>query len=95
MTTVLVVDDKEMLRDSVGVTLQRAGFTVLAAFAVVTLVRDVDGEATHLSRWAGLGRRSPLYATLFTFILLAFAGIPLTSGSVSYTHLTLPTKRIV
>jgi DNA-binding NtrC family response regulator len=31
MKTVLVVDDKEMLRDSVGVTLQRAGFTVLAA----------------------------------------------------------------
>jgi DNA-binding NtrC family response regulator len=31
MTTVLVVDDKEMLRDSVGVTLQRAGFSVLAA----------------------------------------------------------------
>jgi DNA-binding NtrC family response regulator len=31
MTTVLVVDDKEMLRDSVGVTLQRAGFTILAA----------------------------------------------------------------
>lgn len=56
------------------------GFTVLAAFAVVTLVRDADGEATHLSRWAGLGRRSPLYATLFTFILLAFAGLPLTSG---------------
>ncbi|MGI5246516.1 NADH-quinone oxidoreductase subunit NuoN [Dactylosporangium sp. CA-139066] len=56
------------------------GFTVLAAFGVVTLVRDADGEATHLSRWAGLGRRSPLYASLFTFILLAFAGIPLTSG---------------
>jgi NADH-quinone oxidoreductase subunit N len=56
------------------------GFTVLAAFAVVTLVRDADGEATHLSRWAGLGRRSPLYASLFTFILLAFAGLPLTSG---------------
>jgi len=33
MTTVLVVDDKEMLRDSVGVTLQRAGFGVLAAGA--------------------------------------------------------------
>jgi NADH-quinone oxidoreductase subunit N len=56
------------------------GFTVLAAFGVVTLVRDADGEATHLSRWAGLGRRSPLLATVFTFILLAFAGIPLTSG---------------
>ncbi len=59
------------------------GFTVLAAFAVVTLVRDADGEATHLSRWAGLGRRSPLYASVFTFILLAFAGIPLTSGFIS------------
>jgi NADH-quinone oxidoreductase subunit N len=56
------------------------GFTVLAAFGVVTLVRDAGGEATHLSRWAGLGRRSPLYASLFTFLLLAFAGIPLTSG---------------
>lgn len=59
------------------------GFSVLAAFAVVTLVRDADGEATHLSRWAGLGQRSPFYAGLFTFILLAFAGIPLTSGFTS------------
>src|SRR2546429_3371402 len=56
------------------------GFTVIASFAVVTLVRDADGEATHLSRWAGLGRRSPPYAALFTFLLLAFAGIPLPTG---------------
>jgi NADH-quinone oxidoreductase subunit N len=56
------------------------GFTVLAAFGVVTLVRDADGEATHLSRWAGLGKRSPVYASVFTFIMLAFAGLPLTSG---------------
>jgi NADH-quinone oxidoreductase subunit N len=56
------------------------GFTVIAAFAVVTLVRDSGGEATHLSRWAGLGRRSPLFAAVFTFLMLAFAGIPLTSG---------------
>jgi NADH-quinone oxidoreductase subunit N len=59
------------------------GFTVLAAFGIVTLVRDAEGEATHLSRWAGLGRKSPLFAGLFTFILLAFAGIPLTSGFTS------------
>ncbi|MFE9691680.1 NADH-quinone oxidoreductase subunit NuoN [Micromonospora sp. NPDC005806] len=59
------------------------GFSVIAAFAVVTLVRDADGEATHLSRWAGLGRRSPFFAGIFTFILLAFAGIPLTSGFMS------------
>lgn len=31
MSTVLVVDDKEMLRDSVGATLQRAGFGVVTA----------------------------------------------------------------
>ncbi len=56
------------------------GFTVIAAFGVVTLVRDADGEATHLSRWAGLAKRSPILATVFTFLMLAFAGIPLTSG---------------
>ncbi|WP_042371357.1 NADH-quinone oxidoreductase subunit NuoN [Streptacidiphilus neutrinimicus] len=55
-------------------------FVTLGAFAVVTLVRDADGEATHLSRWAGLGRRSPLLAAVFALFLLAFAGIPLTSG---------------
>ncbi|MGH3737065.1 MAG: NADH-quinone oxidoreductase subunit NuoN [Micromonosporaceae bacterium] len=59
------------------------GFAVLAAFGIITLVRDADGEATHLSRWAGLGKRSPLFAALFTFLMLAFAGIPLTSGFTS------------
>ncbi|WP_431944602.1 NADH-quinone oxidoreductase subunit NuoN [Actinacidiphila sp. bgisy167] len=55
-------------------------FVTLGAFAVVTLVRDAGGEATHLSRWVGLGRRSPLVAAVFAVFLLAFAGIPLTSG---------------
>ncbi len=31
MSTILVVDDKESLRDSVGFTLQRAGFTIVSA----------------------------------------------------------------
>jgi NADH-quinone oxidoreductase subunit N len=56
------------------------GFTTVGAFAVVTLVRDAGGEADHLSRWAGLGRKSPLMAGIFALFLLAFAGIPLTSG---------------
>jgi NADH-quinone oxidoreductase subunit N len=56
------------------------GFTTIGAFAVVTLVRDATGEAAHLRRWAGLGKRSPLVAGVFAFFLLAFAGIPLTSG---------------
>jgi len=55
-------------------------FVTLGAFAVVTLVRDAGGEATQLSKWAGLGRRSPLLAAVFAVFLLAFAGIPLTSG---------------
>jgi NADH-quinone oxidoreductase subunit N len=56
------------------------GFSTIAAFAIVSLVRDNSGEATHLSQWAGLGRRSPVVAGIFALLLLAFAGIPLTSG---------------
>ena len=58
------------------------GFTTVAAFGVISLVRDADGEATHLSQWAGLAKRSPLVAGVFTFLLLALAGIPLTSGFI-------------
>jgi NADH-quinone oxidoreductase subunit N len=56
------------------------GFTTVGAFAVITLVQDAGGEAGHLSRWAGLGKRSPMVAGIFALFLLAFAGIPLTSG---------------
>ena len=56
------------------------GLVTVGAFAVVPLVRDAAGEATHLSQWAGLGKRSPLLAGAFALFLLAFAGIPLTSG---------------
>lgn len=59
------------------------GFATIGAFAVVTLVRDAGGEATHLSKWAGLGRRSPVAATAIALFLLSFAGIPLTSGFVA------------
>jgi NADH-quinone oxidoreductase subunit N len=59
------------------------GFTTLATFGVVSLVRSADGEATHLSSWAGLAKRSPLVAAVFAFLLLALAGIPLTSGFTS------------
>ena len=56
------------------------GLTTIGAFGILTLVRDPDGEATHLSRWAGLGRRAPLVGGVFALFLLALAGIPLTSG---------------
>ena len=58
------------------------GLTTLAAFAVVTLVRDGGGEVTALSRWSGLGKESPLVAGVMAFLLLAMAGIPLTSGFI-------------
>ncbi len=60
------------------------GFSTLGAFAVVSVVRDAAGaEETDMSRWAGLGRRYPLVGVVFSLFLLAFAGIPLTSGFVS------------
>jgi NADH-quinone oxidoreductase subunit N len=56
------------------------GLTTIGAFAVLTLVRDGDGEAGHLSQWAGLASRSPLTAAVMTLFLLALAGIPVTAG---------------
>ena len=64
------------------------GLATVGAFGVVTLVREVNAgpggavvaEATHLSQWAGLGRRHPVLAGAFTLFLLSFAGIPLTAG---------------
>jgi NADH-quinone oxidoreductase subunit N len=60
------------------------GFSTVGAFAVVGLVRDTAGEEdTAMVRWAGLGRRYPIVGVVFSLFLLAFAGIPLTSGFVS------------
>jgi NADH-quinone oxidoreductase subunit N len=56
------------------------GFMSIGAFAVVTVVRDGGGETTALSRWAGLGKESPVLAAVFALFLLGMAGIPLTSG---------------
>jgi NADH-quinone oxidoreductase subunit N len=60
------------------------GFSTVGAFAIVSLVRDADGEEdSAVARWAGLGKRYPLVGIAFSLFLLAFAGIPLTSGFVS------------
>ena len=58
------------------------GVATVGAFAIVTLVRDSSGEVTDLNRWRGLGKRSPWVASAFAGFLLAFAGIPLTSGFI-------------
>lgn len=65
------------------------GITTVGAFAVVTLVREVTptgevlGEANHIGQWAGLGKRSPFVAGVFSLFLLSFAGIPLTAGFIA------------
>ncbi|HSF97393.1 MAG TPA: NADH-quinone oxidoreductase subunit NuoN [Ornithinibacter sp.] len=56
------------------------GFATVAAFGIIAMVRQGGSEASHLSQWAGLGRSHPVVAGAFSFLLLAFAGIPLTSG---------------
>ncbi len=59
-------------------------FSTVGAFAVVGLIRNADGvEDATLAHWAGLGQRSPIVGVMFSMFLLAFAGIPLTSGFVS------------
>jgi NADH-quinone oxidoreductase subunit N len=58
------------------------GVATIGGFAIVTLVRDSAGEVTDLNRWSGLGKRSPAVAGTFAFFLLAFAGIPMTSGFI-------------
>lgn len=58
------------------------GIATVGAFAVVTLVRDTASEATHLAKWAGLGKTSPVLAGAFALFMLSFAGIPLTAGFI-------------
>lgn len=56
------------------------GFMTIPAFAIVALVRSSGTEASQVNQWSGLATRSPWIAASFTFLLMAFAGIPLTSG---------------
>ena len=66
------------------------GISTIAAFAIVHLVRERDAEATHLSQWAGLGQRHPWVAASFSLLMLAFAGIPLTSGFTAKVAAFMP-----
>lgn len=56
------------------------GLATLAAFTIVAMIRQSGSEATNLEQWRGLGKTHPVVAGVFGLLLLAFAGIPLTSG---------------
>ena len=59
------------------------GIATIGAFAILTVVRKGDGEASHVSDWAGLAKRSPVLAASMSLFLLSFAGIPLTAGFIA------------
>jgi NADH-quinone oxidoreductase subunit N len=53
------------------------------AFAVVAVVARQGDDEHALSTYRGLARRQPVLAGVFTFFLLAQAGVPLTGGFVA------------
>ncbi|MFT4200526.1 NADH-quinone oxidoreductase subunit NuoN [Gordonia sp. (in: high G+C Gram-positive bacteria)] len=59
-------------------------FSAFGGFALLSVVRDGAGrEATDFDSWAGIGRSRPLVGALFALFLLAFAGIPITTGFIA------------
>ncbi len=55
-------------------------FTVLGAFAVVSMVESCGGRGSAFSDFAGLGRRAPLLSFCMLVFVLSLAGIPPLSG---------------
>jgi NADH-quinone oxidoreductase subunit N len=56
---------------------------VIGTFSVVTMVSRTGDAATDLSSFRGLGKSHPVIALAMTVLLLAQAGVPLTSGFVA------------
>ena len=56
---------------------------VIGTFAVVTMVSRTGDDATDLASFRGLGKSHPVLAMAMTVLLLAQAGVPLTSGFVA------------
>lgn len=56
---------------------------VMGSFAVVMAVSGRGDGSTSLADFRGLGSRNPLLALAFSTLLLAQAGVPLTSGFVA------------
>ena len=58
-------------------------FMVVGSFAVVGVVARRGDRRSALADYQGLGSRAPVLAAALTFLLLAQAGIPFTSGFVA------------
>ena len=59
------------------------GILVIGTFGVVTLIGRTGDHEHELDAYRGLGRRRPILAFTLTILLLAQAGVPLTSGFVA------------
>jgi len=55
---------------------------VIAAFAVVAAVNGATGGRASLDSYVGLGKRSPILAGALGLMMLAMAGIPMTTGFI-------------
>jgi NADH-quinone oxidoreductase subunit N len=56
---------------------------VIGTFAVVSVVAGQGDNATTLDAFKGIGKKYPVFALGMTVLLLAQAGVPLTSGFVA------------
>jgi NADH-quinone oxidoreductase subunit N len=62
---------------------------VMGTFAVVTVVARTGDDQTDLGAFRGLGRARPALALAMTVLLLAQAGVPLTSGFIAKSGVIL------
>lgn len=56
---------------------------LIGAFGVVAAVSGASGSRSSIASFAGLARRQPLMAAVFSTLLLGMAGLPLTSGFIA------------
>ena len=68
-----------------GVWFYLAVYTLqlVGAFGVVAAVTGASTSRSAISDFAGLGRRQPVLAVVFSTLLLGMAGLPLTSGFIA------------
>lgn len=67
-------------RDTIVLYLAFYGFTTVGTLAALMAFGTARADVDELSDLLGLGRRHPFLATLFTVVLMSYAGIPLTAG---------------
>jgi len=66
--------------DAILLYLAAYGFTTLGALAALMALGTVKEDVDEISDLWGIGREHPFLATLFTLVMLSYAGIPLTAG---------------